>query len=70
MGLMDSEQACTALTEKEQIEFPSFVFADRLRKDPDFLMRLNHEHEAMERGSKWSHEDLKDLHEQLGEKEL
>ena len=65
MSVLELRKAYEALPEGEQILFASLIAADQLRREPDFELRLERNHNSMDEGKKWRHEEVLRLHEEL-----
>ena len=65
MSIQELKAAYSELPEHEQILFASLVAAEQMAKQPDFVAGIGRQHEAMDKGKKWDHNDVMALHGEL-----
>ena len=70
MSVLELKKACAELPPEEQVLFAALIAADQVSKSPEFKAKIEAAQESMDRGKRWRHEDVIQLHEQLKNQDL
>lgn len=65
VSVTELKQAYEELPESDRLFFAALIAADQMTHQPEFIAYLGRQHQSMDEGKKWSHDDVMRLHREL-----